>query len=273
MTMEIIIKSPTEGQYIQNIDFNFEELKKAISENVAKYDNLIYSEEQIKIAKTDRANLNKFIDVLDSKRKEIKNKCLAPYTEFEAKIKELQELVKTPVAKIDNQIKTYEDGKKAEKRTAISIYYKENGAEIADLIELDSFFNDKWLNSSVNIASVYKEIDGKIEHIRSDLKAITALNSEFILQIKDKYLQTLNLSAALQENERLTAQKEKIARFEKNQPAPAITQTVAEVSTQPQEKAAEEVFQIDFRVWVTEKQMDEIREFLTANNIKYGKVK
>ena len=115
MTMEIIIKSPTEGQYIQNIDFNFEELKKAISESVSKYDNLIYSDEQIKIAKTDRANLNKFIDVLDSKRKEIKNKCLAPYTEFEAKIKELQELVKTPVGKIDTQIKNYEDGKKDRK--------------------------------------------------------------------------------------------------------------------------------------------------------------
>lgn len=273
MTMEIIIKSPTEGQYIQNIDFNFEELKKAISESVSKYDNLIYSDEQIKIAKTDRANLNKFIDVLDSKRKEIKAKCLAPYTEFETKIKELQELVKTPVCKIDTQIKIYEDGKKAEKRTAISIYYKENGAEIADLIELDSFFNDKWLNSSVNIASVYKEIDSKVEQIRSDFKAITALNSEFVLQIKDKYLQTLNLSAALQENERLRAQKAKIEQYEQTRPTPAITQTVAEVSPHPQEKAPEEVFQIDFRVWVTEKQMDKLRDFLTTNNIKFGKVK
>lgn len=272
MTMEIIIKSPTEGKYIQNIDFNFEELKKAISESVSKYDNLFYTEEQIKVAKTDRANLNKFIDVLDSKRKEIKNKCLAPYNEFEAKIKELQELVKNPVSKIDTQIKIYEDGKKAEKRTAINIYYKENGAEIADLIELDSFFNDKWLNSSVNIASVYKEIDCKIEQIRSDFKAITALNSEFVLQIKDKYLQTLNLSAALQENERLTAQKEKIARYEQTKPASVMPVSI-EATPPPQEKAPEEVFQIDFRVWVTEKQMDELRAFLTTNNIKFGKVK
>ena len=115
--MEIIITAPTESQYLQKIDFNYEELKQSIKASLEKYDNLLYTDDQMKAAKTDRANLNNFIKALDAKRKEVKEKCLAPYAEFEAKIKELQALVEEPVLRIDNQIKTYENGKKAEKKT------------------------------------------------------------------------------------------------------------------------------------------------------------
>ena len=114
--MEIIITAPTESQYLQKIDFNYEELKQSIKASLEKYDNLLYTDDQMKAAQTDRANLNNFIKALDAKRKEVKEKCLAPYAEFEAKIKELQALVEEPVLRIDNQIKTYENGKKAEKK-------------------------------------------------------------------------------------------------------------------------------------------------------------
>lgn len=273
--MEIIITAPTEGQYIQKIDFNYEELKQGIKASMEKYDNLFYTDEQMKVAKTDRANLNNFIKVMDSKRKEIKEKCLAPYTEFEAKIKELQKLVEGPVARIDNQIKTYENGKKAEKKTEIRRYYAENALEIADLIDFEQIFNERWLNTSVSLATVYKEIDTTIANIRDDFKAISALNSEFTMQIKDKYLQTLNLSAALQENERLTAQKAKIEQYEHT--APAVAQPIASKSPEPEQEkivpAEAKLQQIDFRVWVTPEQKAAIRQFFISNNIKYGKVK
>lgn len=281
--MEIIIKSPTEGQYVQKIDFNYEELKQGIKASMEKYDNLLYTDDQMKVAKTDRANLNNFIKVMDSKRKEIKEKCLAPYTEFEAKIKELQKLVEEPVARIDNQIKTYEDGKKAEKRTEIRRYYAENALEIADLVDFEQIFNEKWLNSSVTLSSIEKEIDVKIEQIRSDFKAITALNSDFLLQIKDKYLQTLNLSAALQENERLLAQKTKIEQYEHSAPkiidvgnGNSISQAkegdIIRFGGEAIEAAQNNLQQIDFRVWVTPEQKAAIRHFFISNNIKYGKV-
>lgn len=276
MTMEIIIKSPTEGQYLQNIDFNYEELKTAAKASMEKYDNLFYTDDQIKTAKADRANLNNFIKVLDGKRKEIKEKCLAPYTAFETKIKELQNLVEEPVARIDMQVKTYENGKKSEKKTEIVRYYKENALEIADLIEFEQIFDERWLNSSVSIASVNKDIDTRIEQIRNDFRAIATLNSEFTMQIKDKYLQTLNLSAALQENERLTTQKAKIQQYEQSKSVPVTTTAtmlapVIQPQSEPQKE--EELFQIDFRVWITEKQMEDLRKFLIDNNIKFGKVK
>lgn len=94
------------------------------------------------------------------------------------------------------------------------------------------------------------------------------------MQIKDKYLQTLNLSAALQENERLIAQKAKIDQYEHT--APAVAQPVASKSPEPEQKkivsAEAQLQQIDFRIWVTPEQKAAIRQFFISNNIKYGKV-
>lgn len=271
--MEIIITAPTESQYLQKIDFNYEELKQSIKASLEKYDNLLYTDDQMKAAKTDRANLNNFIKALDAKRKEVKEKCLAPYAEFEAKIKELQALVEEPVLRIDNQIKTYENGKKAEKKTKLLCYYKENAGEIADLVDFEQIFEERWLNSSASLSGVCKEVDAAVIKIRDGLKAISALNTEFALQIKDKFLQTFDLSAALQENERLTAQKAKLAQYEHATPTttPAASEALKPVAENPV-PAPTDLQQIDFRVWVTPAQKAAIRQFLISNNIKYGKV-
>ena len=45
--------------------------------------NLVYTADQIKDAKKDRAKLNKFVTALEDKRKEIKKQVMQPYTAFE----------------------------------------------------------------------------------------------------------------------------------------------------------------------------------------------
>ena len=55
------------------IDFNFEELKEEITTKSALYKNMVYTDETIKDAKSDRALLNKFKTALEDKRKEVKS--------------------------------------------------------------------------------------------------------------------------------------------------------------------------------------------------------
>ena len=97
------------------IEFNFEELKSEIENKLVKYNNLVVTEDSIRQAKSDKADLNKFITALEDSRKEVKRRCLEPYNDFEAKCKELVMLVKAPVVAIDNQIKEFENIKKQEK--------------------------------------------------------------------------------------------------------------------------------------------------------------
>ena len=58
--MELVIYKPTDDQFVKTIDFNFDELKQEITSALEKYQGLVYTDDSIKDAKTDRATLNKF---------------------------------------------------------------------------------------------------------------------------------------------------------------------------------------------------------------------
>ena len=66
--MELEIYNPTKENTVKQIDWNFEELKKEITEKAEMYGSLVYTDENIKEAKADRAKLNKFIKFLEDKR-------------------------------------------------------------------------------------------------------------------------------------------------------------------------------------------------------------
>ena len=75
-------------QKMEAIKFNYEELKEGLINGLAKYDNIVYTEDTIKQAKEDRAKLNNLAKSLNSGKVNIKNEFMVPYTEFEGKIKE-----------------------------------------------------------------------------------------------------------------------------------------------------------------------------------------
>lgn len=117
------------------------------------------------------------------------------------------------------------------------------------------------------MSAIQAEITKITDNIREDLKVLQSTDSEFSAQMKDKYLQTLNLAAAIAEKDRLQLQNSKIQNFE-NQSSEEKQQ-----KTESETAQIQNLQQIDFRVWVTAEQKQTIKNFLIANNIKYGKVK
>lgn len=209
--MELIIYNQKPAEAIK---FNFEELKKELTESLEKYRGLVYDEKSISEAKKDRATLNNFKKAIEDKRKEVKKQCLEPYENFEKQIKELIALVDEPVLEIDKQVKYYEQKKKDEKEAKIKVYYTENIGELASLLPLERIFDTRWLNATCNDKEWQTAIDAAIQRTTSDLQTIADLKSEFELQIKDTYLRTLDLSSALNEKTRLEQQKARLAEYE-----------------------------------------------------------
>lgn len=115
-----------EVQFPQVIQFNFAELKEEITAKAELYKNMVYTEDTIKEAKADKATLNKFIKVLEDKRKDVKKQCLQPYEDFEKQIKELVTIVNEPVQLIDSQVKAYDEKRKAEKLDQIKAIWEES---------------------------------------------------------------------------------------------------------------------------------------------------
>lgn len=202
--MELQIYSPSEDGFIKEISWNHEEIKKELAERVKFYTGMVYTEDQIKNAKADRAKLRKFAEALETKRKEIKKQCLAPYEIFEKQMKELVSIVNEPIMLIDGQVKEYEDGLKAEKKEAIEAHWQSLLADnkIPCGITFNHLFEERWLNLTVNLKTVCKEFDAKLEQIEKDLATLENL-PEFAFESIEVYKNTLDINQAIEQGKRL----------------------------------------------------------------------
>lgn len=197
--MELKVKTPT---FPEVIEFNFEELKNEITERASAYANLVYTNDQIQDAKKDRATLNKFVKALSDERIKIKKECLKPYEDFEKKIKELDGIVNKAIRNIDNQVKAYDEQKKAEKMEQIQEYW--NRVTCPDHpLTLQCVMNPKWLNATVSMKAIQEEINGILAKYASDISTLQNL-PEFSFHAIEMYKTTLDLGKALNEAHRLS---------------------------------------------------------------------
>ena len=198
--MELKIYNPREDGFIKAIECNYDELKAELSQKLEEYKGRVYTEEQVKEAKADRAKLNALATALDSKRKEIKKKCLQPYEQFEAQIKDLLAVIKEPVALIDSQIKGYEEEKKQKKLEEVKALFnklKDAAGEELEFINFEQIFEDKFLNASLSLKMVETVISNKFNSIKCNLKTIAELK-EYSFEATEVYKETLNLNEALE---------------------------------------------------------------------------
>lgn len=212
--MELIIYAPKEDGFIKSIDWNFEELKQEIEVKAADYMNLVYSDDQIKEAKKDRADLNKFKKALEDKRKDVKAQVMDPYKDFETKIKELVGIVDKAVDNIDSQIKGYEEGLRQAKEKRCREIFGELVGDLDRVVTFEKVFNPKWLNRSTSEKSIKEEIEGILDKVDKELKAINSYMSPFIYEMKEEYLKEFNLTAAIEVKNKLTEAEEKKAYLE-----------------------------------------------------------
>lgn len=276
-----LINPKNENGFIQAIEFNFEELKAELSTKLENYNNLTYTEETIKTAKEDRAGLNKFKEAIETRRKEVKNLCLKPYNEFEAKVKELTALIDKPILAIDTQIKNFDNQRIEAKRIDITDFYNSVIEDMAEILPLEKIFNPKWLNATFKMSNIEKEIVETIGKVNGNLNVIDdlKLDPELALQVKDKYLTTLDFGLAMAEKTRLENLKNAINKCEISKDEQVHQEDVkpvlndeqtAEIEQKITPIQTEKIYYREFWVKGTKSQLIALSEYLKANNIEYG---
>ena len=263
-------------QLPEQVGFNFEELKAEISAKLSHYETAIYTEDQIKQAKADRADLNKLKKALNDERIKREKEYLKPFNLFKAQINEIITLIEKPVAAIDAQIKAVDEQKKADKLTAIRGYW--NSCEKPFEIDFDTMVLDyKWLNATSSLKSAYGAIDVFLETINKDLATLQNL-PEFGFEATEVYKTTLDLGKAIQEGHRLAEiQKRKLeheAALER-QKAEAEQATIkpAEVPVTElpfEEKPTEPLREwISFKALLTTEDALALRDFFNSRKIEF----
>lgn len=208
--MEFRLINPTEDGFLQKINWNKEELEEAVRARISAYENVVYSEENLKQAKADRAELNNLLKAIEERRKKVKEIVNAPYAVFENEIKEILQLIREPVNMIDEQIKGFENQQKEEKKQKIKEAYDEHIGDLQSVLPFEKLFDTRYLNKTYKLNTAIAEIKEKIEGVKRDLETIDSLDSKYKLNVKDFYIKTLDLSKALAENKRLLELEEKL---------------------------------------------------------------
>lgn len=189
-----------EVQFPKVIQFNFAELKEEITAKAELYKNMVYTEDTIKEAKADKATLNKFIKVLEDKRKDVKKQCLQPYEDFEKQIKELVAIVNEPVQLIDSQVKAYDEKRKAEKLEQIKAIWEES--DHPEWLSCNMIFDNRWLNVTFSLKQVQDAITERLTQINTELTTLNSL-TEFAFEAVEVYKNTLDVNRAIAEGQRL----------------------------------------------------------------------
>lgn len=290
------------------ISFNYEELKTAIAEKANEYAVAVYSEDQIKNAKADRATLNKLKKALNDERIRQEKEYMKPFNDFKTKINELIGIIDNPVKLIDTQIKGYEEKQKEEKLQKIKELYK--NTVHPDWLEFEKVFdgNEKWLNASVTTGTIQKEIWDFIDKVEDGMQTLSQL-PEYSFEAMETYKKTLNLHIAISkanelsdmakrkaEMERLKAEAEARAKAEAEERAKAEaemkakaeaeatktqieTKTVEEPAPAPAvEEPAPEPVKVQEKQWISFKALlsvqeaKALKEFFDSRNIEFNAI-
>ncbi len=213
--MELVISKITPAV----VQMNIEEVEKYMQEVKEKYQNIVFSADEIKFAAEERAKLNKLEKNISEVRKRIEKEGMSTIKSIIDTLKQAEKDTKALSENINNQIKEFEEREWEVKQEEIS--------EIIDNVfrenpELKQFLskNDKWKNKTMTLSKIESEIEEqyeKLEKKQGFIKGqIEAVNEEIENKIKFDDVQYLMNAEFDEIMKTLVAKKNEIKATEEN---------------------------------------------------------
>ena len=270
------------------LKWNFEELNKALDANLAKYKGVVYSADQIVLAKKDRAALNGFKKAVNDRKIQLKKEFCAPYDEFADQVKQLIGKVDEVSSEIDAQVKAFEEAEKEAKRKEMEQFWFDIKPD-KELIPFEQIFDEKWLNKSVSTKQWQQALTDIATKVRDELHmiAVDTISDNAKMQwMISEYLRTLDykgtrdawdrkveqearqaeLEARLKEQQAIReaelAEQKKRLQEAQNAPQEAVPESAVE------QFETETIYVRDFHVELTRNQMIALDRFLKENGIR-----
>ncbi len=264
----------------ERIKWNYEELKKELTEKTELYATVVYTDETIKQAKADRAKLNALKTALNSERIRMEREYMTPFNEFKSQVAEIIAIIDKPVKAIDSQIKDFEKREQDEKRAKI-IELFDGIQNKPEWLKIEQLWDPRWLNKSVTFRMIEENILGWLNRIETELATIETL-AEGSFEAEAEYKRTLDMGGAIAEGQKQARIQREKAEAEKAK-APEAPEAPKEESPLPWddvtyvngEKPFENKPADDGRIWVhfaARLNVDEalaLNRFMRENGIEF----
>jgi len=272
----------------EKISFNYEELKAELTEKVAFYETLVYTDDQIQDAKKERATLNKMKKTLNDERIRREKEYMLPFDKFKAQVNEIIGIIDKPIAVIDKQVKEFEDQKKAKKQKDIEELFA--GIGFQNFVTIEKIWDPKWLNASTSMKSIEEQMRSRMYQIGNDVLTLHNL-PKFGFEATEVYKQTLDVNKAIKEAQRIAEiakakaeaeAKRKAAeesrKAEEERKAKEIKEEQTVIAPAKQDETVEPVQSADstqermvvrFEVLLTTEDAYALKEFFKSRNIEF----
>lgn len=196
--LSLVIKNQQAIAGIRHIDWNKDELIERVRAVTAKYKGLVYTDDDITNARTDRAELNAIKNSISDSRIQVKKFVMAPYDQFEAEIAEVTNLIIEAVKPIDEAIKTHDENQKADKKKQLVAYFDSIIGDLAESVTFERVFDPKMVNASTSMKKAKEGIADGVQQIRTNIETINTVVSEPYRSFAvANYLQTMKLAGSM----------------------------------------------------------------------------
>lgn len=204
------------------VQWNFEELVNALQAQMQQYEAMVYTEDTVKDAKADVAALRKLRSEVESRRKEIRNKCLEPYGVIEEQAKILTGMIDKPIAKISEQVEEYTEKRKQEKKEEILTFMRDTFADLPDNVSAKlrfKVYDPKWENATATKKAYKDTITSAYQATKSDLAILEGVDPDYKEAAMQAYIKDLSLQDAMAKAQELQKQKEIVLENERRRKA------------------------------------------------------
>lgn len=261
---------------IEQMPIVFEQLEKIgtlIEKSTKDLDELECTEENKQEVKNRRTEINKTLEVLEDKRKEIQNKLLEPYNVFVDKYnKECKIKLQNASNLLKEKIDTIETQQKLEKENELREFAEQHiiSNNIQDIVK----FEDIGLNItlSASVKSLKEQILDFINKIIEDIKLIEL--EEYKDEIMIEYKQTLNYADSkvkvfLRHKQLEEMKKQQEEKLEQEKQEEKVVEKVEEVVAPKEIIEDDEIITVSFTITDTKEKILKLRDYLKENGINY----
>lgn len=251
------------------------------------------TEDDISGMKSDCASLRAGKETIEAERKRIKKEYLKPLDEFEAKVKPITKEIDSAIATYKTKLDQYEQIRCQKKKQEITEWWNTNRPQIYK-IDISNVWDDRYLNKTGIGKDWQKDLQSKIERIKSDLNVITSIIMADVEKgnfVSAEYVENVDLSKCLAdwdihvenmrkaEELRLKAEAERQAREKalserlerdnhKNEEVIEIKENVHQAPQNEPQHSNDATYWAEFRIYdATLDQMKALTAFIKNNNM------
>ena len=205
----------TVNQEAGKINCNFAEIEAYAQEVKTRYSCIVVTEDSVAESKKDIATLRKLYKNLDDARKQVKERYMEPYQEFEKQIRESLEKIQEPIAELDEQVKEFERQRKEEKKQKIEQFFEELAGDMKEYLSLEKIYDKKWENKTTSYMAIREDIRQVVDSCRMAVGTIQSMNSEAVEEALKRYKLDMSLPNAISFINAYEARKAQILQKEK----------------------------------------------------------